>query len=271
MHDLSDDVSAPAPLRANVEQLLTSLTGVISAHVGIAPDGALSQIHVLAAAGLHPKQVVRNVESALSAGLGLEVDRRNISVAQIRDAVPPAPAGTGTETPAGAVPHSPAHGRPVDTRADRSGTASGTAAPKRAAHVAHRNGPRGTSRRIVLTGYETRLDASRRASCRVALRAGPDEFHGEARGPDTPRGRADAAANAVFAALAAARGKTRFGLEGVTIVDVDGRDFVLVAARAFYDRRPVELTGAAHLDRSPEEAAILASLQAINRWEPPAP
>jgi hypothetical protein len=55
------------------------------------------------------------------------------------------------------------------------------------------------------------------------------------------------------------------GLEGVTLVESHGRGYVLVAAMPC---RPstVPLTGIAALHRSPEEAAILASLQATNRW-----
>jgi hypothetical protein len=52
------------------------------------PLGDVSEVHVLASAGLSPKQVVRNVESALLAHLGLKVDHRKISVAQTADVRP---------------------------------------------------------------------------------------------------------------------------------------------------------------------------------------
>jgi hypothetical protein len=70
----------------------------------------------------------------------------------------------------------------------------------------------------------------------------------------------------VFSAICAARHDHMLGLEGVTLVESHGRDFVLVAASAASGRDPLLLTGAASLHRSPEEAAILASLQATNRW-----
>ncbi len=54
----------------------------MSARVVTTPLGEVSEVHVLAASGVHPKQVVRNVESALLAQLGLQVDHRKISVAQ---------------------------------------------------------------------------------------------------------------------------------------------------------------------------------------------
>jgi hypothetical protein len=70
------------------ENLLTTLEGVLSARVVTTPLGEVSEIHILASSGLSPKQVVRNVESALLAHLGLKVDHRKISVAQTADVRP---------------------------------------------------------------------------------------------------------------------------------------------------------------------------------------
>lgn len=64
------------------ENLISSLQGVLSARVVVSPLGEVTEIHVLAEPGIAPKQVVRNVESALLAQLGLRVDHRRISVAQ---------------------------------------------------------------------------------------------------------------------------------------------------------------------------------------------
>jgi len=70
------------------EQLLTSLEGVLSARVVTTPLGEVSEIHILASSALNPKQVVRNVESALLAHLGVKVDHRKISVAQTAEVRP---------------------------------------------------------------------------------------------------------------------------------------------------------------------------------------
>lgn len=70
------------------ENLLTSLEGVLSARVEVTPLGEVAAIHVLAANGQTPKQVVRNVESALLAHLGLKVDHRKISIAQTAEVKP---------------------------------------------------------------------------------------------------------------------------------------------------------------------------------------
>ncbi len=70
------------------ENLLTTLEGVLSARVVTTPLGEVSEIHILAQAGLQPKQLVRNVESALLAHLGLKVDHRKISIAQTAEVKP---------------------------------------------------------------------------------------------------------------------------------------------------------------------------------------
>src|SRR5437773_1688957 len=70
------------------ENLIASLTGVLSARVVVTPLGEVSEIHVLTMADTQPKQVVRNIESALMAQLGLKIDHRKISVAQTADVRP---------------------------------------------------------------------------------------------------------------------------------------------------------------------------------------
>ena len=70
------------------ENLLTTLEGILSARVVTTPLGEVSEIHVLAQSGLQPKQLVRNIESALLAHLGLKVDHRKISIAQTAEVRP---------------------------------------------------------------------------------------------------------------------------------------------------------------------------------------
>ena len=68
-----------------LENLITSLTGVLSARVVVTAQGEVTEIHVLTASDMQAKQVVRNIESALMAQLGLKIDHRKISVAQTAD------------------------------------------------------------------------------------------------------------------------------------------------------------------------------------------
>ncbi len=71
-----------------VENLITTLTGILSARVVTTPLGEVSEVHVLTRSDIQPKQVVRNIESALMAQLGFKIDHRKISVAQTADVRP---------------------------------------------------------------------------------------------------------------------------------------------------------------------------------------
>src|SRR3954463_10562953 len=70
------------------ENLLTSLEGILSSRVVNTPLGEVSEVHVLGQAGLAPKQLIRNIEFALLAQLGLKIDHRKISIAQTADVKP---------------------------------------------------------------------------------------------------------------------------------------------------------------------------------------
>ena len=83
----ADAIPDPWGVR-RAENLLTSLEGILSARVVTSPLGEVSEVHILAQAGLQPKQLVRNIESALLAQLGLKVDHRKISIAQTAEVRP---------------------------------------------------------------------------------------------------------------------------------------------------------------------------------------
>jgi hypothetical protein len=233
----------PAPSGAEAEALLASLAGVLSAHVIAGPDGRLVEIHILAAADLHPKQVVRNVESALSAGFGIEVDRRIVSVAQVRTATSDAGANGRMQSGKGVDLDSPP---------------AAEAAPAREAG-------RPPDHRLEFVRYEARRQ-DENCTCEVVLRGEDAEVSGSGTGNNTAGGRAEAAARAVMDGIRKARPGLRLELDGATLSSSRGRTFVIVAAHVLQDRRNIRLAGAAPLTRSPEEAAILAALQATNRW-----
>jgi len=219
--------SSSSPLAQRVQSLLAGLAGVASVHV-VARDGRIEEIHVLAHGSVAPKQMVRNVESALSAGLGIEIDRRVVSVARMRPGVT----------------------HPAETEDGADGEA----------------GPTDEGGRPEYVGYESRSVSAQETTCRVLLRKGEREVAGVGQGPNTPQGRAEAGARAAFGALERVRGRSDLALEGVRVLEAHGRKYVLVAARALDGRHAQPLTGLAALERSPEEAAILAVLQATNRW-----
>jgi hypothetical protein len=238
--------TVPTPIYPDVEieRLLGSLAGVISVRVVTNPLGRPEEIHILASAQLNPKQVVRNVESALSAGLGIVIDRRVVSVAQVRrDALEEAVAEAAAARQSTADQAEPAAGSVI----------GGEAEPESEA-------------RLVFAGYEAQSSAPGGSMCRVTLRRGEESFTGSGAGAATPQGRALAGARALFTALTSARADDGLALEGATLLEAHGRSYVLVAARALTGRHSRSLTGLAAMEASPEEAGVLASLQAANRW-----
>lgn len=219
-----------SPIELRAQRLLAALGGIVSAKVIADENGRLAEIHILASAEFHPKQIVRNIESALSAGLGIVVDRRIISVAQLRS---------------DAAPEFTARPKPPQPRRRPS-------EPKQ-------------PRRVIYVQYDAKASAPLDSRCRVVLMRGDEELSGTASGVNTPQGRAEAAARAVLAALQAGGTMKGVGLEGAALVQAQGKSYVLVSARLVAGRNTRLLTGIAALTRSPEEAAIFAALQATNR------
>jgi hypothetical protein len=232
----------PQPHSVEPEALLASLSGVLSAHVVTDSGGRIVEIHVLSVPDLHPKQVVRNVESALSAGLGIQIDRRIVSVAQVR---------TSTDS-AGR------NGQPLDG-------AEGVISAGEPALPTFRELDEPTEQRLEFVRYEARRLGDR-CTCQVVLRSDRAEVAGHGSGNSTSAGRAEAAARAVLDGIRQARPDLRLTLDGASLSATRGRTFVIVSAHILLDRQPVTLAGAAPLARSPEEAGILAALQATNRW-----
>jgi len=215
-------------IEIRAERLLTALAGVISARAVVDEGGRICEVHILASPDLHPKQIVRNVESAMSAGLGVVVDRRIISVAQLRQ-------NTAEPYMARQKKASRAAAREAGAREDR----------------------------VVYVQFDAASTSLLDTTCNVTLRRGEDRMVGSGTGVNTVQGRADAAAKAVFNALQ--QGGELLGLDGTALVETHGKSFILVSARAVAGRTARILTGVAAVQRSPEEAAILAALQATNR------
>jgi hypothetical protein len=261
---------AAAAQQPDPERLLSSLAGVLSAHVVREPGGRIVEIHILASASLHPKQVVRNVESALRAGLGIDVDRRIISVAQVRsveheglvrNGEPPGRA-TDAGEPRGMDPSAGFQGE------DPTRSAPGADAPirERRTESGRRDRPAGGDRRrLEFVRYRSHRQEDR-CTCEVVLRDDRRELTGRGTGSSTAGGRAEAAARAVLDAVVQARPELRLELGEATLATTRGRTFIITSAHLLRERETLRLAGAAAVTRSPEEAAILAALQATNRW-----
>lgn len=66
------------------ESAICQLKDVISARVLSGENGAIEEIHVLTESDRSPKQIVRDIESALMAKLGIQIDHKKVSVAQVQ-------------------------------------------------------------------------------------------------------------------------------------------------------------------------------------------
>ena len=223
------------PIR-RAEELLATLPGVIAARIVASDLGAVNEIHLLTSAEVTPKQTVRNVESALIAHLGMRVDHRKISVA------------TTVDTP--------------KMREAKAAEAEAAVAPPVALPSAIT-----TTRRLYFEDVEVRRSRSRGVACRVTLRKGDESFPGEAEGVENERSRIELAARATLAAIRKAEGEQRqLALDGCKVIDAFDREFVFVGVTARVGRETMLLTGSCEIRDSPETAAVLAVLDATNRW-----
>lgn len=219
------------------ERLLLSLQGVVSARVVARPGGEVEEIHLLTTDEVKPKQAVRNVESALLAHLDLSVDHRKISVAQTSIA----------EAARLPEPAMPVHIMPEPT----------------AQHS-----------RLLFHGHQVVTERSNQVKHRVEIEWLGNRYTGEATAADLPRAKLEAVAVATLQAVEKAvqetaddkRKDVTLALDGAKLVDAFERKFVLIAVHAIAGRDRTPLAGATDVDESPDRAAILATLQATDRW-----
>lgn len=220
------------------EDLLRSLTGVLSARMVARPGGDIQEIHLLTTEEVAPKQTVRNVESALLAHMGLTVDHRKISVAQTR-------AGDGD--------------------GDDGEDMLIEALPSR------REG------RLLFIGHQMESERPHRVRVRVSMEWKGQRYTGEAVGTDLPRSRLELLAGAVLQGLESMvtpeaddeedrPAGVALSLDGVRVMDAFDRRYVLVGVHAVHGRHVTVLSGSAPVADAMERAVILATLQATDRW-----
>src|SRR5262245_49609052 len=70
---------------AAIERLIGQVRGVIGARVLCDAQGAIAEIHVVAAPQRSAKQMVRDIESLIYVRGGMRVDHRRISLAQLAE------------------------------------------------------------------------------------------------------------------------------------------------------------------------------------------
>jgi hypothetical protein len=211
------------------ENLLTSLEGILSARVVTTPLGEVSEIHILAQSGLQAKQLVRNIESALLAQLGLRVDHRKISIAQ-----------TAEVKPIEALEQSAVRDQ-VLRRAVLFENL--TVSPGRRPHR--------ITIQVTLTYRGQTESAEEESSDTPRSRV---------------EAAAKAAVTVLDRLLADSSASVALELEGARIVEGFDREFAFVGVQGLGGRESLLLTGSAEIKESAERAAVFAVLDATNRW-----
>ncbi|HVZ47703.1 MAG TPA: hypothetical protein VG916_02890 [Gemmatimonadaceae bacterium] len=224
---------------AQAEELLGTLESVVSARITSDAVGGIEAIHMLVTGELKPKNVVRNVESALAAHFGMRVDHRKVSVAT-----------TIKRPPAVAV-----------ASAAKSEAAAAEVEEKAIVRAAR------LGRSLYFEDVEIRGSRTKGMLCRVTLRRGEQQYVGEAEGMDGDRGRVELAARAALAAVGMSESAGRqFSLEGVKLVQAFDHEIALAGVMVRQGRQSALLTGSCAVRDSVETAGVLAVLDATNRW-----
>ncbi len=216
------------------EAVLRELPSVVGAFVREDVNGHPREIHVLVVPGPEPRHFARDLRSLLEERLGISIDQRIISIAQLARDAEAEPAATAT--------------------ADEDDEAKVEVAQG--------------ERRVQFIRCDSRVSAGR-VIVTVELRDGEEQFRGEASELEAGSGRLRAgAAAALVAATAACAGRARFSLDGASPVTAADREYALVTSTVTspaLGRRAVALSGAQVLDDEPETAAALAALKSANR------
>lgn len=260
--------------KARAEAVLRELPSVVDAFVREDVYGDPREVHLLIRPGPEPRDLATDVRELLEERLGVPVDQRIISIAQLRVAAPEAfpvradALGRSLTDGAGRALALPAIERSPDPTPD--------VAPVPLADPPARPAPRRSSEgaigadgeRVALLALEVRREAGKVIAA-VRVERDEREHVGEAAEPDLGLGPIRAAARAALRAVELALGDAvTLELESASVVRALDRDLVLVTSSALapeLGRGARRLAGAHPVETRPESAAVLAALKATNR------
>jgi len=253
---MTSDSAAPrnasgVPTAAELEATLRQLEAVSEVSVELNARGDVAKINIIAEGTQLPKAIVRDVEAALHATYRLKIDHRAVSVASRRVSATPAHplAAPDAITPVPAAPVAPAPAPTVGTEVTR----------------LHRAAP---MRPYTIESVEVQYSRTAPRSCRVTLRRGDHEFVGEADATTMQTSVERLAVDATLAALGQMNPRAEaFRVEGVKQFTAFDRVSVLVSILApSAAGLMVPLSGVAAVADRLEVAAVVAVLDATNRW-----
>ncbi|HSJ25398.1 MAG TPA: hypothetical protein VK929_12045 [Longimicrobiales bacterium] len=228
--------------KAAAEAVLRELPSVIGAFVREDVHGHPREVHLLVRSGPNPRHLAYDVRELLEERLGIPVDQRVISIAQLADGREPGK--LLAERHAGAPPE-------PEPAPEAEPAAEVVSEP-----------------RIRFAGITTEA-VDNRVRVRVSLELENDARVGDVIGLDTGPARLRAVASAALQAVnATCVGRARFEVEHTTVVRAFDREYVIVNVQAsspYLGRRPIALVGAQPVELDTESATALATLKAVNR------
>lgn len=240
------------------EAALRELPSVLGAFVNEDINGHPREVHLLVRPGPNARDLSRDIKDLLEDRLGVAIDQRVISIAQIS-----ATANVGG-----------ADGDGRTDRQDGAGPTDAIAAVVRAtANAAHnpaldRDPERPGWQRVSYEG----LEAQRRdGEIEISVTVSRDDatFVGTATDVDAGSGELRAAAIATVEAVTdACAGAVRFEMESCAVIRAAERDYAHISVLAIspsIGRRPLPLAGAHPLADNPPLAATMAVMKATNR------
>jgi hypothetical protein len=222
-----------------VEQLLGSLEDVGAVRVMAGADGLVRTVEVQARKEA-PRGLTEKIGELLESEFDLTLDPGQLLVTWPTDDLALTPW-------AGSTPESPTTPRVPDPRS-----------------------------RFLYRGRTVEPQGENKVTVRVVLEWDGDLYEGTVEAMEAVKARFEASAEATLRAmqLAAAASGARpadsppltLDLTGIKVVQAFGQEYVLIGVEAQADQNRVRLAGTTGVGRDPERAAVLATLQAADRW-----
>ena len=229
-----------------LESLVTGIKEVTGCRMVTDSHGEIIEVHVTAESDRPPRLIARDVDTLLQVKAGLDIDYRKIGVV----VTPPGNASAAAPAAFPAPASQPAE-RPREAAAELI-VEDQEEAPTAVARVLFE--------RIVMTHAEGRV------TIEVSLRSGERRATGESNSADTAEGNLAAVIDATLeAVLMLYAPKLEFAQPHLKILAF-GRDEIIVVYLSALEGRIVHtFTGSALIRQDPQQAAVLATLGALNR------
>ena len=241
--------------KTTAEAALRELPSVLGAYVSEDMEGHPREVHLLVREGPDPANLARDIRGLLEERLGIPIDQRVISIAQLAREPESGPGAAQKDQGAEAL------------TADSEPKGSSSHSTRSSAPVAEAATP--VTARPVFAGLDS-TTTSGHVTVGVRLELQGQESEGVADAVDTQPGRARAAATATLRSAASAPWNHDLNLEldFASIVQALDGEYVLVSVLGMSSRlgrRPLPLVGAHPVESDVESASALATLKAINR------